>query len=37
MCIEFVQYLRPEEKFDNIESLICQMHKDREKAAKILL
>ena len=37
MCIEFVQYLRPEEKFDNIESLICQMHKDREEAAKILL
>ena len=37
MCIEFVQYLRPEEKFDNIESLICQMLKDREEAAKILL
>ena len=37
MCIEFVQYLRPDEKFDNIESLICQMRKDREEAAKILL
>ena len=37
MCIEFVQYLRPEEKFDNIECLICLMYKDREVAVKILL
>ena len=35
--IEFVKYLRPEEKYDNIEALIRQMHKDREEAAKVLL
>ena len=37
MRIEFVKYLRPEEKYDTIDALIAQMHKDREKTAKILL
>lgn len=37
MCIEFVKYLRPEEKYDTIDALIAQMHKDREETAKILL
>lgn len=31
MRIEFVKYLRPEEKYDTIDALIAQMHKDREK------
>ncbi len=37
MRIEFVKYLRPEEKYDTIDELIAQMHKDREETAKILL
>ena len=37
MRIEFVKYLRPEEKYDTIDALIAQMHKDREKTARILL
>lgn len=37
MRIEFVKYLRPEEKYDTIEALIAQMHKDREETAKLLL
>ena len=37
MRIEFVKYLRPEEKYDTIDALIAQMHKDREETAKILL
>ena len=37
MRIEFVKYLRPEEKYGTIDELIAQMHKDREKTAKILL
>ena len=35
--IEFVKYLRPEEKYSTIDELITQMHKDREETAKILL
>lgn len=37
MRIEFVKYLRPEEKYDTIDALIAQMHKDREETARILL
>lgn len=37
MRIEFVEYLRAEEKYDTIDALIAQMHKDREKTARILL
>ena len=37
MRIEFVKYLRPEEKYGTIDELIAQMHKDREETAKILL
>ncbi len=37
MRIEFVKSLRPEEKYDTIDALIAQMHKDREKTARILL
>lgn len=37
MRMEFVKYLRPEEKYDTVEALIAQMHKDREEAAQILL
>ena len=35
--IEFIKYLRPEKKYDTIDALIAQMHKDREQAADILL
>lgn len=37
MRIEFVEYLRAEEKYDTIDALIAQMHKDREETARILL
>lgn len=37
MRIEFVKFLRPEEKYDSINALIAQMHKDREETAKLLL
>ncbi len=28
ICISFYQFIRDEQKFDNIEALICQLHKD---------
>lgn len=37
MRIEFVRFLRPEEKYETIDALITQMHKDREEAARLLL
>lgn len=37
MRIEFVEYLRPEKKYETIDLLIAQMHKDKEAVAKILL
>ena len=37
MRIEFVKYLRPEEKYDTVDALITQMNKDREETARILL
>lgn len=36
MRIEFVKYLRPEEKYDNVDALIAQMHKDRDETARLL-
>lgn len=36
MRIEFVKYLRPEEKFDTVDALIAQMHKDRDETARLL-
>lgn len=37
MRIEFVKYLRQEEKYDTVEELIAQLHKDREQTAQLLL
>lgn len=37
MRLEFVKFLRPEEKYDTIDALIAQMHKDREETARLLL
>ncbi|WP_455674504.1 bifunctional riboflavin kinase/FAD synthetase [Phocaeicola sp.] len=37
MRLEFVKYLRPEEKYETIDALIAQMHKDREEVAALLL
>lgn len=35
--IEFVKYLRPERKYDTIDELIAQMHKDRKEVTRLLL
>lgn len=35
--LEFVRFLRPEEKFDSLDALIAQMEKDREITAALLL
>jgi riboflavin kinase / FMN adenylyltransferase len=34
--LEFVEYLRQEERFENIQALVDQMHKDIQKAREIL-
>ncbi len=36
MRLEFVERLRAEEKYDTVDALVAQMHKDRETAARIL-
>lgn len=36
ICISFVRYMRPELKFDSVEELIVQLHKDAEVARAIL-
>lgn len=36
MRIEFVEYLRPEEKFNSVDELIQQMQKDKEATTKVL-
>lgn len=36
MRVEFVKYLRPERKYDTIDKLIAQMHKDRMEVTRLL-
>jgi riboflavin kinase/FMN adenylyltransferase len=36
LTINFVEYLRAEEKFDSLEKLIDQLHKDKEDSLRIL-
>jgi riboflavin kinase/FMN adenylyltransferase len=35
MRLEFIEFLRPEVKFDSIDELIAQMHKDKEETIKV--
>ena len=35
MRLEFIEFLRPEVKFDSIDELIAQMHKDKEESIKV--
>lgn len=37
MRLEFVRFLRPEEKFDSLEALIAQMKKDQTVTETLLL
>ena len=36
MRLEFIEFLRSEVKFDSIDELIAQMHKDKEETIKVL-
>lgn len=36
ICLSFIQYLRPELKFDTIDELVAQMHKDEEIVESLL-
>ena len=35
MHLEFIEFLRPEVKFDSVDELIAQMHKDKEETIKV--
>ena len=35
MRLEFIEFLRPEVKFDSIDELIAQMHQDKEETIKV--
>ena len=35
MRLEFIEFLRPEIKFDSIDELVLQMHKDKEETTKV--
>ena len=37
MRLEFIEFLRPEIKFDSIDELIAQMHKDKEETIRLLV
>ena len=36
MRLEFIEFLRPEIKFDSINELVLQMHKDKEETTKVI-
>lgn len=36
LTVEFVEYLRPEIKFDDVDALVAQMHLDVERASQVL-
>ena len=35
VCIEFLRFLRPETKFNSVDELVLQIHKDKEEAIKV--
>ena len=37
MRLEFIEFLRPEIKFDSVDELIAQMHKDKEETIRLLV
>lgn len=37
MRIEFIEFIRQEQKFDSLEKLIAQLNTDRETVSRLLL